>query len=63
MTELASLRRPIVLVVDDLQELRADDALRQLARLLARRPSSLQVALATRRDPELGLHRLRLAGE
>ncbi len=62
-SELGSLERPVVLVVDDLHELRAPDALRQLGLLLARRPALLRVVLATRHDPRLGLHRLRLSGE
>ena len=61
--ELGSLERPVVLVIDDLHELRAADALRQLELLIARRPALLRVMLASRHDPRLGLHRLRLVGE
>jgi LuxR family transcriptional regulator, maltose regulon positive regulatory protein len=61
--ELGSLERPVVLVIDDLHELRAPDALRQLELLIARRPALLRVVLASRHDPRLGLHQLRLAGE
>ncbi len=61
--ELGSLERPVVLVLDDLHELHAADALRQLELLIARRPPLLRVVLASRHDPRLGLHRLRLAGE
>ena len=39
------------------------EALRVLEVLLARLPPALRVVLATREDPRLGLHRLRLAGE
>ena len=52
-----------VLVIDDLHELSSAEALAQLELLLARLPGELRVVLATRRDPQLGLHRLRLAGE
>ena len=61
--ELGSLEEPVVLVIDDLHELGSPAARDQLERLLAHRPPLLRVVLATRRDPQLGLHRLRLAGE
>lgn len=63
LSELCMLEEPVVLVVDDLHELRSPEALAQLEVLLARRPRLLRVVLATRHDPQLGLHRLRLAGE
>ncbi len=63
LSELGSLEDPVVLVIDDLHELHAPEALAQLELLLDRRPPLLRVVLATRRDPQLGLHRLRLAGE
>jgi LuxR family transcriptional regulator, maltose regulon positive regulatory protein len=62
-SELQSLEEPVVLVIDDLHELASAEALAQLEALLAQRPSLLRVVLATRRDPQLGLHRLRLAGQ
>jgi LuxR family transcriptional regulator, maltose regulon positive regulatory protein len=61
-SELGSLDERVVLVVDDLHELSSPEALAQLEVLLARRPPLLQVVLATRHDPQLGLHRLRVAG-
>jgi LuxR family transcriptional regulator, maltose regulon positive regulatory protein len=63
ITELAGLDGPVLLVVDDLHELRAAPPRDQLSELLARRPPQLRVVLATRHDPQLGLHRLRLAGQ
>jgi LuxR family maltose regulon positive regulatory protein len=63
ISELGSLERPVVLVIDDLHELRSRNALRQLELFLSRRPALLQVVLASRRDLRLGLHRLRLAGQ
>ena len=54
-SELGTIEEPVVLVVDDLHELRSPEALAQLGRLLARRPRPLRVVLATRRDPQLGL--------
>jgi len=63
ISDLEGLDEPVVLVIDDLHELVSPDAQAQLELLLARRPRLLHVALATRHDPSLGLHRLRLAGE
>jgi LuxR family maltose regulon positive regulatory protein len=63
VSELGSLDEPVVLVIDDLHELISAEALAQFERLLARRPSLLRVMLVTRRDPQLGLHRLRLTGQ
>ena len=51
-----------MLVIDDLHELKSADALRWLELFLARLPAQLRAVLATREDPGLGLHRLRLTG-
>ena len=63
LSALDGIRRPVVLVIDDLHELRSASALAQFGLLLARMPPLLHVVLATRRDPQLGLGRLRVAGE
>lgn len=63
LTQLRQLDEPLVLVIDDLHELESNDALAWLEMLLTRLPPQLRVVLATREDPALGLHRLRLAGE
>jgi LuxR family transcriptional regulator, maltose regulon positive regulatory protein len=63
LSALDCIRQPVVLVIDDLHELRSADALAQLGLLLSRLPPLLHVVLATRRDPQLGLGRLRVAGE
>jgi LuxR family maltose regulon positive regulatory protein len=63
VSELGSLDEPVVLVVDDLHELRDAESLAQLELLLARLPHLLHIVLVTRVDPQLGLHRLRLGGE
>jgi LuxR family maltose regulon positive regulatory protein len=60
---LRRLTRPVVLILDDLHELRARDALRGLEDVLARAPATLRTVIVSRRDPALGLHRLRLADE
>lgn len=62
LAELGSLEDRVVLVIDDLQELSSDDAHRQLELLLDQRPRWLRMVLASRHDPRLALHRLRLAG-
>ena len=61
--DLHSLPDRIWLVVDDLHELHSDRALRQLELLVMRAPAQLRFVFASRRDLQLGLHRLRLDGE
>jgi LuxR family transcriptional regulator, maltose regulon positive regulatory protein len=63
LQDLHSLRDRVWLVIDDVHELRSSHALHQLELLLMRAPSQLRFVLASRRDLQLGLHRLRLAGE
>jgi LuxR family transcriptional regulator, maltose regulon positive regulatory protein len=63
LAQLDGLAEPLVLVIDDLHELRSPDSLSWLGAFLARLPRNLRVVLTTREDPRLGLHRLRLAGE
>ncbi|MGW2161437.1 LuxR C-terminal-related transcriptional regulator [Nonomuraea sp. NPDC001699] len=57
------LGAPAVLVIDDLHELGSTEALSQLTMLLTTLPHEVNAILATRRDPPLRLHQLRLAGE
>jgi LuxR family maltose regulon positive regulatory protein len=61
LSELAEQVEAVVLVIDDVHELRPADALRQLEHLLAPLPSSAGVLLSSRRDPSIRLHPLRLA--
>src|SRR6476619_1181078 len=63
LSELRSLDEPVVLVIDDLHELCSADAEAWLERFVARLPPRLTLVLATREEPRLGLHRLRLAGD
>ena len=63
LSEFAEQVEPIVLIIDDLHELRSADALAYLERLLAMLPSSARVVLSSRRDPPIRLHQLRLADE
>jgi LuxR family maltose regulon positive regulatory protein len=59
---LRGLEAPFVLVLDDIHHLRSAEALAGLETLLAEAPASVRVVLVSRRDPKLGLHRLRLSG-
>jgi LuxR family transcriptional regulator, maltose regulon positive regulatory protein len=61
LANLAALRDPVWLVIDDLHEL-GPDVMRQLELLVLRAPPALRFVLATRQDVRLGLHRLRLEG-
>jgi LuxR family maltose regulon positive regulatory protein len=63
LEDLSSLRERLWLVIDDVHELRSDDALDQIGLLLGGAPPKLRFVLLTRRDLRLGLHRLRLEGE
>src|SRR4051812_35451035 len=63
LSELAEHVEPVVVIIDDLHELRSTEALAQLECLLATLPSSARVVLSSRRDPPMRLHQLRLAGE
>ena len=61
--DLSSLQEPLWLVIDDLHELQAEEAIRQVEVLLGSAPAELRFVLVTRRDLRLGLHRLRVEGE
>jgi LuxR family transcriptional regulator, maltose regulon positive regulatory protein len=62
LADLASLRDRVWLVLDDVHELRSEEARRQVELLVLRAPPQLRIVLATRHDVRLGLHRLRLEG-
>jgi LuxR family transcriptional regulator, maltose regulon positive regulatory protein len=62
LDDLDSLTEPAFLVIDDLHELASDEALKSLEMLLGQLPEHLGVVLATREQPRVGLHRLRLGG-
>ncbi len=63
LSELADPSGRITVVIDDLHELNAPEALGQLTQLLTNLPPHVHAILATRRDLRLRLHQLRLAGE
>src|SRR3954451_3293094 len=54
---------PSVLVLDDFQEVSDDRVLAGIAQLLKVAPAGFRLVVASRRDPPLPLHRLRLAGQ
>jgi LuxR family transcriptional regulator, maltose regulon positive regulatory protein len=60
---LAARGKPIVLVLDDFQEIENAVVLKEIDNLLAHAPPSLHLIIATRADPRLRLQRLRLAGD
>ena len=63
LSELTDHRGRVILVIDDLHELASPEALAHLSRLLTNLPPHVHAVLATRRDRQLQLHQLRLAGE
>ena len=63
LSEVAEQGEAVVLIIDDLHELRSADALAQLEHFLANLPSFARVVLSSRRDPPIRLHRLRLVDE
>src|SRR3954451_19958753 len=63
VSDIAGLAEPVVLVIDDLQELRSAEAVAQLEHLLVALPGSARVVFSSRRDPPIRLHRLRLSDE
>jgi len=63
LSELPDHHGRVILVIDDLHELKSPQALAQVTRLLTNLPPHVHAVLATRRDLRLRLHQLRLAGE
>jgi LuxR family maltose regulon positive regulatory protein len=63
LAELTAYGGRLVLIIDDLHELTSAEANGQLSELLTNLPTEVHAVLATRRDPTLRLHRLRLEGE
>src|SRR5207244_4961372 len=59
VSEVVEQAEPLVLIIDDLHELKSTEALNQLEHLLATLPSPAHVVLSSRRDPPIRLHRLR----
>lgn len=59
---VAALPGPLVLILDDFHELRAPEVDEALDALLRHPPEKLRLVIASRADPGLSLHRLRLEG-
>ena len=59
---VGAAQAPVWLFLDDLHAISATDVLTDVADLLRGLPDGLNLVLATRRDPAVALHRLRLAG-
>ena len=53
---------PVRIVLDDVQELTGREVLRDIARLVRRRPAGMRLVLASRADPPISIPRLRLEG-
>ena len=60
---LSELDGPVVLILDDLHEATGQAVVGQLRFLLRHAPAQLRLVVATRADPPLALHRLRVAGQ
>jgi LuxR family transcriptional regulator, maltose regulon positive regulatory protein len=63
LSELAHQRDRVVIVVDDLHEVKSAESLAQLTRLLVNLPPNVHAIVAMRHDLRLRLHQPRLAGE
>jgi LuxR family maltose regulon positive regulatory protein len=63
LADLASLRAGLVIVIDDLHEIKSEEILSQLGYFLDHVSSRVHVVLVSRHDPQLGLHRRRLEGD
>jgi LuxR family transcriptional regulator, maltose regulon positive regulatory protein len=59
---LERLSSPVLLILDDLEQLRSDEALDSLGHLIGQAPAQLRCLLLSRSEPKVGLHRLRLSG-
>ncbi len=59
---LDALPEPVVLVLDDFEQLHSQRVTQDLDQLLRSRPGGLSIVIASRRDPGLSLPRLRLEG-
>jgi LuxR family maltose regulon positive regulatory protein len=63
LAEFASLARPLIIVIDDLHEIKNAEILSQLEYLLDHLPEPVHIVCVSRHDPHIGLHRRRLEGQ
>ncbi|MFB6521200.1 LuxR C-terminal-related transcriptional regulator [Streptomyces sp. NPDC056401] len=59
---IARLTEPLLLVLDDFHALRPGPARGAVLQMIRHAPAPLSVVIASRREPEIALHRLRAAG-
>ncbi len=59
---LAELPSPVRLVLDDVHQIEAPEALHGLEAFVRHRPATVRLVLCSRFDPPIALHRLQLAG-
>lgn len=62
LVEIEAISSPVLIVLDDLHEVFAEEILDALGRILANPPANLQVIASTRSDPALPTGRLRAQG-
>jgi len=60
---IAELPRPVVVVLDDFQEITSSAVLEPLGQLVDHLPATLRLVVLSRSDPPLRLHRLRVDGQ
>jgi LuxR family maltose regulon positive regulatory protein len=63
IAKLNGLDESVLLVIDNLEQLHSQEANAQLEQFIQHRPQQLRMLIATRREPWLGLHKLRVTGE
>lgn len=63
VNELAELQQPLILALDDVNDIRDPDVIHLLDALLGQPLSGLHVILLTRREPSLPLAKLRMRGQ
>ncbi|MFE9254189.1 AAA family ATPase [Streptomyces sp. NPDC006879] len=63
LNAVTAFQRPVVLVLDGVHELHTGPALNSLLQFTRYAPACLRVVMASRREPELPLHKLRALGD
>ena len=61
--DLAAIRKPFALVLDDFHRIQEDTVNTVISRILERPPHSLRLVITTRCDPQLNLTQLRAGGQ
>ncbi len=63
LNECADFGEPVILAIDDFQEIESDAVAGQLATLLGEMPPNMHLVILTREEPRFDLHRMRARGE